>query len=291
MTTKQLSLIGYAAAIAGVDDATAKAPFVLQQVLQSTSWAHWLEILTPISNPNLRQDELIAEINTRLAKTTAALIKEKNFFCVIGGDHSAAIGTWSGVYDALHQKGEIGLIWIDAHMDSHTPETTESGRIHGMPLASLLGFGYPTLTSILQYTAKLKPENICLIGVRSYESGEAALLKRLNARIYFMDEIATRGFSTVLHEAAKHVAAHTVGYGISLDIDSVDPHDAPGVDVPEPNGIKAKDLCDGLSALIADPKLLAMEIVEFNPNRDQHQLTEKLMISLLNVIAQTKTAN
>src|SRR5665213_879539 len=175
----------------------------------------------------------------------STLLQQHKFVSVVGGDHSCAIGTWSGVYDAMHHLGDIGLIWIDAHMDSHTPETTPTNHIHGMPLACLLGYGYPTLTGVLHAAPKFKPENVCLIGVRSYEKGEAALLKHLNVRVFFMEEVQERGFEVVLAEAVQHVNQHTIGYGITLDIDAVDPLEAPGVDVPEPEGIHVKALCNG----------------------------------------------
>src|SRR5204862_2513914 len=126
-------------------------------------------------------------------------------------------------------------------MDSHTPATSETGRIHGMPLACLLGHGYPALTHILHSTPKLKPQNVCLIGVRSFEQGEEELWKKLNVRIYFMDEVIERGFATILKEAVNLVSANTVGYGLSIDLDGFDPLEVPGVDVPESDGIHVND--------------------------------------------------
>jgi arginase len=205
--------------------------------------------------------------------------------CVIGGDHSCALGTWSGVYDAYHQQGDIGLIWFDAHMDAHTPETTPSGHIHGMPVAALLGFGYPTLTSIAKDAPKFKPQNVCYIGVRSYESGEAELLKKLNVKVYYMEEVLRRGFQEILQEAVYHVSQHTVGYGLSLDLDGIDPRDAPGVDVPEPNGVRAEDLMLALPMITNDPRLLLTEIVEFDPTRDRDRMTEKLFAALIEILA------
>jgi arginase len=179
----------------------------------------------------------------------------------------------------------MGLIWFDAHMDSHTPETSESQRIHGMPLACLLGYGYPTLTSIMHHQPKFKPENVCLIGVRSFESGEAAFLKRLNVRIYFMDEVKERGFDTVLQEAVELVSRHTIGYGLSIDLDGLDPQDAPGVDVPEIDGVGAVDFCAALKKVVSDPRLIATEVVEFDPTKDVARKTEILVADILKIIA------
>jgi len=178
----------------------------------------------------------------------------------------------------------MGLIWIDAHMDSHTPATTESGRLHGMPLACLLGYGYPVLTSILHAEPKVKPRNLCLIGVRSFEKAELEFLSKLGVRIYYMPEIKQRGFTAVLQEAVQHVSADTIGYGISIDMDSIDPRDAPGVGVPEAGGIRRDAMIAGLSEIVSDPKCLATEITEFDPSQDVNHMTEKLVIDLLKIL-------
>lgn len=292
---KQLHLVGCASGVAGADIHSGDGPIILQnspylaQLTESGHSYQWGNVFrVNAESPGQRIDESVSQVCRDLAKDVSRLTREKAFFSVIGGDHSCAIGTWSGVYDALHQQGEIGLIWIDAHMDSHTPETSESGRIHGMPLAVLLGYGYPTLTSILHQAPKIKPENLCLIGVRSYEAGEAALLKRLNVRVFMMSEVLERGFSAVMQEAIERVSKNTIGYGLTLDIDSIDPMDAPGVDVPEANGIRVDQLRQGLQLAAVDPKLIATEIVEFDPSHDKNHTTEKLVVDVLQIFADGK---
>lgn len=288
-------LIGCASGLAGVSTDCGNGPITIQNsaylshFLQHQIELHWDAMLKPHDlSLNL---ESLSKLYELLALQVAESIRKKNPLTIIGGDHSCAIGTWSGVHEAMQAKGDIGLIWIDAHMDSHTPETSETGRIHGMPLAALLGYGDSRLTAILNTTPKFKAENICLIGTRSYELGEANLLQQLKARIYFMDEVKQRGFETILAEAIAHVSQNTIGYGISLDLDAIDPRDAPGVDVPEPNGISARELCNGLSACASDPNLIATEIVEFDPSLDKNHLTEKLLIEILNIFAQGKKQN
>ena len=288
MKDSQLHLIGYASGIAGVDVGCGEGPLVIKNspyLIQSNINLKWDAMITTAVDKTLRQDEMIKASCEELAHETAILTQKKQFFTVIGGDHSCAIGTFSGVYDAMHQQGDIGLIWIDAHMDSHTPETSESGHIHGMPLAVLMGFGYPTLTMMAHPSPKLKPENVCLIGVRSFERGEEAFLKRHHVKIYFMDEVKQRGFQTILQEAKAIVSEHTVAYGISIDLDSIDPQDAPGVDVPEPHGILAKDIYQGMLMIINDPHIVALELTEFNPLKDKNHITEKLIISFLEMLA------
>lgn len=296
MIQHTLSLIGYASGIGGVDVHCGDGPLIikhssyLSEIIPLGIPLQWDTIVAPTHShsTSLRIDESVRQVCQVLAKKVSALILKDQALCVVGGDHTCAIGTWSGVYHALHHQGAIGLIWIDAHMDSHTPETTITGRLHGMPLACLLGYGYPTLTCIFHSAPKLKPENVCLIGVRSFEKGEAALLSRLNVRVFFMDEVRKRGFAGVLREAVALVTKDTVGYGLSLDIDSLDPREAPGVDVPQPDGIFVKDLYDGLSNIVSDPRLIATEIAEFDPSRDQDHLTEKFIVLLLKLIASGK---
>jgi arginase len=281
----KLYLSGYASGVAGVNSHAGEGPSVIQQssfMREFDSHYQWTAMFHPQQSGSI--DDVVGLSCVELAKNISELTRKHLRFCVVGGDHTSAIGTWSGVYDALHQEGETGLIWIDAHMDSHTPETSESGRLHGMPLACLLGYGYSSLTHILHAAPKIKPENVCLIGVRSFERGEAEFLASLNIKIYFMKEIRARGMAAVLKEAVDHVSAHTIAYGVSLDLDAIDPEEAPGVDVREPHGISAKDLTGALSEIAHDPKWIGSEIVEFNPERDNQHKTEKLIVSLLETI-------
>jgi arginase len=153
-----------------------------------------------------------------------------------------------------------------------------------MPLASLLGYGDSRFTAILKPEPKLKPSQVCLIGVRSYEAGEAEFLKQLQVRVYFMDEVKERGLMVVFKEALERVKQGTVGYGLSLDVDSLDPKEAPGVDVPEPDGLNVKDLCEALGEVARDAELKGVEVVEFNPHKDIQQRTEKAIVELIKVL-------
>ncbi|VVC76040.1 Arginase [Aquicella siphonis] len=290
MTELNFRLIGYSCGIAGADIHAGDGPIVMRKsgLLQDLSRQGypftWEAMITSPDFNALSIEKRVGLSCDALAREVSRLACAQVPFGVIGGDHTCAIGTWSGIYDALHEKGDFGLIWIDAHMDSHTPDTSITGRIHGMPLACLLGEGYDDLTGVLHPAPKLKPENICLIGVRSFEQGEADFLKRMNVRIFYMDEVKQRGFPAVLEDAVSHVSRHTFGYGISLDLDGIDPVEAPAVDVPEPDGIHAQDLLNGLSAISSDPRLIAAEIVEFDPSRDENRKTEKIIISVLQAL-------
>lgn len=283
---KKLHLLGYASDIAGAAAGSAKGPLVLRQSPYLAALENekiklsWGELLQP-AHGDVHKVEKISYLCQQLAEQVAHLTREKKFFVVLGGDHSSAIGTWSGASHALKKEGSLGLIWVDAHMDSHTPQTSETGNIHGMPLACLLGQGASEFIHILDKSAKLNPENVSLIGVRSFEPGEEALLKKLNVRVFLMDEIKQRGLEAVMQEAIQRASHHTAGFGISIDVDSIDPQDAPGTGVAEPGGISGQELCNALSLLAEHPKLIGAEIAEFDPSRDKQHLTEKLISSFI----------
>jgi len=202
-------------------------------------------------------------------------------FVAIGGDHSCAIGTWSGVADALHNSGPLGLIWIDAHMDMHVPETTHSGAIHGMPVACLLGRGAPELVSVAQTGPAIQPRHVCLVGTRSFESEELVLAEQLGIRVVWMDEVCRRGIDAALSTAREIVTNGTAGFGVSLDLDAFDPADAPGVGTPEPGGIEAGFALHAWGELIRDSRCLGIEIAEYNPSRDVDGRTALLMADLM----------
>lgn len=218
-------------------------------------------------------------LSDRLSERVKTIVDSGDLPLVLGGDHSCAIGTWSGVASALRQQGPVGLIWIDAHMDAHVPETSPSGAFHGMPLACLLGHGEPSLVAIAG-GGTLRPEHVCLVGVRSFESGEAELLARLGVRVFFMDEVRRRGLAPVMEEARRIVNRGTVAFGVTLDIDALDPQEAPGVGSPEPGGISASALCQTLGRLGGDERLAALEIVEYNPFHDPQGRTAAVVTKL-----------
>jgi arginase len=268
--------LGYACGIGAHDTGCADGPPHLFKKLK----LHESLLLYPEESPN--KYSIINEICKRLSNETLDCIQQKKFFTVIGGDHSCAIGTWSGAAHALRHKGDLGLIWIDAHFDAHIPKTSPSGNIHGMPVAALLGHGHPLLTQIQDNLPKIKPENLCMIGMRSYESPEQELIKKLNIKVFYSEEVLKHGFGEVYAKAKEIVTKNTIHYGISLDLDAIDPKDAPGVGTPSNNGIPAKDIIDALSKYsYQDKKLLGWEIAEFNPNQDVDEKTEKLIVKLL----------
>lgn len=215
-----------------------------------------------------------------VATLVAKAINHQRYFLTVGGDHSCAMGTWSGAAHAIRHQGDLGLIWIDAHIDAHTHETSETGNIHGMPVAHLLGHGMPELSNILDAQPKLKPHNIALIGIRSYESGEQALAKQLGVRVYYIDEVLERGIDVVLPEAYDLISKNTVAMGFSIDIDGFDPKDAPAVGTPVEQGIDAQAFISAYKKL-PRTNMLGAEIAEFNPKLDINQKSEHLIAQLI----------
>lgn len=286
--SRTLIIIGAASGAGAPDPDCAEGPDALRRyrVFHDTPLQHveWDAILRV---PREAQDtplHAVAALGTRLAAEVEAVLRAGNFPLVVGGDHSCAIGTWSGVHRVLADVGPIGLIWIDAHMDSHTFATTPSGRIHGMPLACLLGHGEAALTAIDGPEAKLRPEHVCLIGVRSYETGEAALLHRLGVRVFDMDEVRRRGLAAIFDEALAIVRQGTAGFGVSVDLDALDPEEEPGVGSPVPGGLRRTELAAALGRLRGDPSFVAMEIVEYNPRRDRGHATADAVGALVSAI-------
>lgn len=277
----QIPCIGLAAGIGGVDDRCEAGPLFLRDKLGPH--LHWHEIISAKEKLQKNSLEQISLLNRQLSNAAFAMARAHPFFLSIGGDHSCAIGTWSGVAAALRSEGDLGLLWIDAHMDSHTPETTETGNIHGMPLAALLGYGDPRLTHIADPLAKLKPENVALIGIRSFESAEARLLQTLNVRIYFMEEIQKRGFETVLKEAHAYVSRSSAQYGVSFDLDSIDPYYISAVGTPVPGGLDPQQVLSAFT-LFAQLPPAAFELVEYNPALDAGLNTLKFIQTMIPIL-------
>lgn len=246
---------------------------------------HWKETFRDRAADSAGKLGRVAATCRELAAGVKGSVASGAFPIVVGGDHSCAIGTWSGVTGALGARGNFGLIWIDAHMDAHTPETTESGNLHGMPLAVLMGLGEKPLVDIAGPGPCLDPRRVCLVGVRSFETGEAATLKRLGVRVFPMAEVHERGLAEVLAQALEIASDGTAGFGVSLDLDAIDPEEAPGVGLRVPDGLHGPTLLRGLKKICEHPALRAFEMVEFNPERDEENRTLDLARAALRIVA------
>lgn len=286
---KEIPLIGYACGLGAGNVLCARGPLQMKQSGLVPANFVWQKILTPIHHQTkLAAVSAIKSINNELAELTQKFSQKRQFFVTLGGDHSSAIGTWGGIAAGIFPK-TLGLLWIDAHLDSHTVETSPSGNIHGMPLAALMGYGDSSLTRVIANQPNLLPENICVLGVRSFEPAERELLDRLKVRIYYMKEINDRGFIPVFNETIERISKNTNYYGISLDLDAISPQEAPGVGTPVAGGIETSSLFEGFEQIVTDSRFIAFEISEFNPNLDKEQKTEHVIAKLLKIISNINT--
>ena len=221
----------------------------------------------------------IIKISTELGNSVENVLNENRFPLVLGGDHSIAIGTLSGL--AKRYKN-LGVIWYDAHADLNTPETTPSGNIHGMPLAVSLGIGDDRLTQIRDFAPKIKPENIIIIGARSVDPGEKDLINKLGIKVYSMHEIDRLGMASVMEEAISHMLQRQVdGVHLSLDLDALDPLYTPGVGSPVPGGITYRESHLAMEMLEEANIITSTEFVEVNPILDEKNKTANTAVALI----------
>lgn len=229
-------------------------------------------------NTNLKNLKAVADASERLAQTVSDVITNKRFPLVLGGDHSIAIGTLAGV--SRHYKN-LGVIWYDAHGDLNTADTSPSGNIHGMPLAASIGIGDEALTRIGGYTPKVKPENIVIIGARSLDEGEKELIKEKGIKVYTMHEIDRMGMTKVMEETILYLRHKTDGVHLSLDLDGLDPHDAPGVGTPVIGGISYRESHLAMEMLAESQLITSAEFVEVNPILDERNKTATVAVALM----------
>ena len=202
---------------------------------------------------------------------------------ILGGDHSVAAGTVSGVAEFFRRKQQkIGLIWMDAHSDINTPETSPSGNVHGMPLAALLGLGPSSLRDLFGWSPKVAAENTVLVGVRDIDAAEKENIRRAGiAEVYTMRDIDERGMRAVMEEALRVAGRGTAGYHVSIDMDWVDPEDAPGVGTPVRGGATYREAHLAMEILADHGHMLSFDIVEVNPVIDEHNRTAELAVELI----------
>jgi len=250
--------------------------FALQKPEQQRLQLQW-HMVYPENNGS--KDEKLSRLNQSISRFSQHWTEQNQAFLVIGGDHSCALGTWGGVLNGLQQPDKFGLIWLDAHMDAHTFATSPSGNIHGMPLAALLGKADKKLAAMYPGSDFIKPENLILIGVRSYEHEEYDLLKQTKVEIIFAEQID--GLAQVLTKAIDKLSLSCQVIGISIDLDFIDPDDAPGVETPAQGGIKAEELLKALALINRHPKICGLEISEFNPEKDSENKTLHLMKKII----------
>jgi arginase len=226
--------------------------------------------------------EPIADTCARLAERVESAASKGHFPIVLGGDHSIAAGTVSGMARSLHKKNQkLGLIWIDAHADMNTPESSPSGNVHGMPLACLTGNGPDELTTIAGFSPAVNPANVVLIGLRSVDTEERQIVRKTGVKAFTMREIDERGLRSVMEEAIRIATEGTAGFHLSFDMDSVDPQEAPGVGTPVKGGMTYREAHLAMETICDSDALLSMEVVEVNPVIDEQNRTAILAVELV----------
>jgi arginase len=200
---------------------------------------------------------------------------------VLGGDHSIAAGTVSGVAEFYRRKHQrIGLLWIDAHTDINTPDSSPSGNVHGMPLGAIMGLFPSPLTDLYGFSPKVQPQNCVLVGIRDVDNHERENIRASGVHVFTMRDIDERGMRTVMEEALRLAGRGTVGYHVSLDLDWIDPEDAPGVGTPVWGGATYREGHLAMEIIADHGRMLSFEMVEVNPVLDEHNQTAELAVEL-----------
>src|ERR1700735_2770404 len=231
---------------------------------------------------NAKYLEEIVETCKGLADVVRKTLDEDLFPLVLGGAHSIAVGTIAGVAAHFHKQSKrVGMIWLDAHGDMNTPDSSPSGNVHGMPVASIMGFGPPDLVGLGNVKPMVEPRNIALVGIRDIDSKERKLVKESGVHVFTMRDIDERGMREVMSEALRFASAETAGIAVSLDMDLVDPTDAPGVGTPVRGGVTYREAPLGLEMIADSDAMVSMELVEINPVIDEHNTTALLGVELV----------
>jgi arginase len=235
-----------------------------------------------VGDPRTRYIAEIAATNRMLAERVRKVVARGHFPLVLGGDHSIAVGTVSGV--AMHARSRrkrLGLLWVDAHSDINTPGTSPSGNVHGMPLAALLGLGPAALSSLGGRFAKVAPERVALVGIRSVDQGERNHLRGLGVHVYTMADIDRHGIHHVMEQAIADVSRETDMVHVSFDLDAVDPNVAPGVGTPVKGGLSYREAHSVMESLAEAGVVTSLEVVEVNPILDDRNRSAEFAVELV----------
>ena len=224
----------------------------------------------------------IAATCSRLAAVVGKALDRATLPLALGGDHSIAVGTASGVSRFFREKGHnVGILWLDAHADMNTPDTSPSGNVHGMPLACVVGMGPPELTELYGYAPKIHPRNAVIVGLRDVDQLEKPHVRDSGVRAFTMRDIDERGLRSVMDEAIRLASDGTAGFILSLDMDFVDPRDAPGVGTPVRGGVTYREAHLAMEMICDSGQMVAMELVEVNPVIDEANRTGDLAVELV----------
>jgi arginase len=224
----------------------------------------------------------IARASDLVSRKVDRILAKGRFPLVLGGDHSIAVGTVSGIAGFCRRKGAgLGLLWIDAHGDINTPATSPSGNVHGMPVAALLGQGPDALTTIGGSGPKLDPANVALLGIRSLDEGEKVRLKQLGVQVHTMSDIDRHGIHRVMKKALARVTDGADYLHVSFDLDAVDPTVAPGVGTPVKGGLDYREAHLIMELLHDSGAMTSLEMVEVNPILDDRNASAAFAVELV----------
>ena len=232
----------------------------------------------PDGEESARYLRQIAATCERLAAQVADQLAGGAMPLVLGGDHSIAAGTVSGVARA---RGGIGLIWIDAHADMNTAATSPSGNVHGMPLACLIGAGPAELTALAGLAPAVKPEKVVLVGIRDVDGLERGHVRESGVNVFTMRDIDERGMPAAMRDAIALASDGTAGFHVSFDMDSLDPDEAPGVGTPVRGGLSYREAHLAMEMICDSRQMLSLEVVEVNPTLDERNRTAELAVELI----------
>ncbi len=232
----------------------------------------------PLGNPKLKYLDQIVRVSEELAGIVTTILQEGDFPLVLGGDHSIGLGSISGVAN-VHKN--VGVLWIDAHADFNTDQSTPSGNIHGMILASLAGLGNSSLTNIGGWSPKIHKETIVIVGARDLDPGEQELLHTNSIHVFTMSGIDQLGITKVMQQALAIAGQNNDGIHLSLDMDALDPTEAPGVGTPVRGGLTYREAHLAMELIADSHKLVSMDVVEVNPILDRENATALLAVELV----------
>lgn len=231
-----------------------------------------------IGNPRLKYLKEIVAASQELAGVVSTALQKNEFPLTLGGDHSIALGSITGV-TRVYPK--TGVIWIDAHSDFNTDETTHSGNIHGMILGALAGVGNTHLVNLDNRGRKLDPNQIVIIGARNLDLQEQQLLHQQHIHVFTMSDIDKRGMAAIMHEAVQIAGQGTDSIHLSLDMDALDPQEAPGVGTPVRGGLSYREAHLAMEIVADSPLLHSMDVVEVNALLDHNNITARLAVELM----------
>lgn len=224
----------------------------------------------------------ISAVCADVAARTAAALRDGITPLILGGDHSLAAGSVAGTATALRERGgKLGLIWLDAHADLNTPDTSLSGNIHGMPVAHLLGRGDRALTSLSGAAPAVLPQHLVYVGLRDLDEAEKHTIRELGIRAFTMRDIDERGLRAVMDDAVAIATTGTAGVHLSCDADWIDPQEAPGVGTPVRGGATLREAHLAMEIIHDTGAMLAMDLVEINPILDSRNATAELAAELI----------